>query len=428
MIFADIPAIVRLFLVLVVIFWALRKNLSLGNSFFLGCILLMVAFEVSPRAAYGSVAASASNPKTIFLAVIVSLILILSNSMEKAGQMKRLFDAYQGLFDLPRVNLAIFPALIGLLPMPGGAVFSAPMLKALGKDTDLKGGDLSYINNWFRHVWEYWWPLYPGVLLTATLSGLNLWYFALFMLPLTALSVIYGFFPLSHLRKAGGTPAPRDATARVGPFLWELRPIVIVIAGGLLAGLALAFFLPSLKVAKELGLVISLLLALGWVVKVNRLRKREFAGIVTDPKLLNMIYMVLAILIFKGLVEDSRAVHLIAGEFQGLHFPLVMIAALLPLLVGLAVGITIGTMGSTLPIVISLVESYGEGHHLLAYMMLSLSWGFLGTLISPLHICLTLSNQYFSTSLGAVYRLMLPPTAFTLISALTYFFFLRWLA
>lgn len=45
--------------------------------------------------------------KTIALALIVGLILILSNSMEKAGQMQRLLDNFRGLVKSSQLNLTI---------------------------------------------------------------------------------------------------------------------------------------------------------------------------------------------------------------------------------------------------------------------------------------------------------------------------------
>jgi hypothetical protein len=47
-----------------------------------------------------------------------------------------------------------------------------------------------------------------------------------------------------------------------------------------------------------------------------------------------------------------------------------------------------------------------QGRFLLAYLMLALVSGFAGVLVSPLHLCLLLSNQYFKTILLPVYRLM----------------------
>jgi hypothetical protein len=112
-------------MVFILVLICIRKKLSLGNAFILGAIFLSVLFGFKPLAMLKSMVASIIDPKTLSIAGIVSLILVLSNSMEAAGQMQRLLDSFRGLVSSPRLNLAILPALIGLLPMPGGAAFSA---------------------------------------------------------------------------------------------------------------------------------------------------------------------------------------------------------------------------------------------------------------------------------------------------------------
>ena len=93
---------------------------------------ILLCFGMQPRVTLKSMLASITDLKTLSITLIVSLILVLSNSMELAGQMQRMLKNFQGLISSTRLNLIIFPALIGLLPMPGGAVFSAPMVKELG--------------------------------------------------------------------------------------------------------------------------------------------------------------------------------------------------------------------------------------------------------------------------------------------------------
>jgi len=115
-------------MVFVLVLICIRKKFSLGNAFILGAIFLSVLFGLKPLAMLKSMVASIFDPKTLSIAVIVSLILVLSISMEMAGQMQRLLEKFRGLVSSPRLNLVIFPALIGLLPMPGGAAFSAPMV------------------------------------------------------------------------------------------------------------------------------------------------------------------------------------------------------------------------------------------------------------------------------------------------------------
>ena len=138
-ILTQIPALLRVAIVFVMMLMAIRKKLSLGNAFVLGAIALGIFFEESLWTIAVSAAGSLLDPKSVSLALIVSLILILSNSMEKAGQMQRLLTSFRGLVSNPRLNLTIFPALIGLLPMPGGAAFSAPMVKELSAQLRLIG-------------------------------------------------------------------------------------------------------------------------------------------------------------------------------------------------------------------------------------------------------------------------------------------------
>ena len=46
-------------------------------------------------------------------------------------------------------------------------------------------------------------------------------------------------------------------------------------------------------------------------------------------------------------------------------------------------------------------------------------------MISPLHLCHILSNRYFKTAFGPVYRYILPSAAVTLALSAAYFIVLR---
>jgi len=122
----GIPAIIRVVFIFILVLVLIRKKISLGNAFLVGALSMSILFGLEPGPIINSVYKSVTYPKTYLLAIIVSLILILSSSMEKSGQMHRLLENFKGLISKPRLNLALFPALIGLLPMPGGGrIFSA---------------------------------------------------------------------------------------------------------------------------------------------------------------------------------------------------------------------------------------------------------------------------------------------------------------
>jgi integral membrane protein (TIGR00529 family) len=401
--------------------------MSLGNAFLLGAIALGVVFGLGPSGIARGIISSVLYPKTIALALIVSLILVMSDSMEAGGQMKRLLDTFQGMVTAPHISLVVFPALIGLLPMPGGAVFSAPMVKELGIRSNLGPDKLSYINYWFRHIWEYWWPLYPGILLATSLADVNLWTFISVMFPLTIASFLFGYLPVRDMKNASAVLPAHSSPSRLVPFLKELIPILIVIIPGIGLGAVIPYALPSSTIPKEIGLIIALCIAIAWIWQKNNFTAGQIRKRLTSPHILNMVYMVAAIFIFKGLMESSNAVAAVHREFTLLHVPLVLITIMLPFLVGSIVGITVAFVGSTFPILLPLIYGSSEAQFAMAYIMLALASGFIGVLMSPLHLCLLLSNKYFGTGLSAVYRLLLLPCACFFAASLGWFEVVRWI-
>lgn len=424
-VFDILPAIVRVAMVFLVVVLSIRRKLSLGNAFFLGALLLGLLFDMSARSILKAALSSMIEAKTMALSLVVSLILVLSNSLESTGQMRRLLSSFRGLVRSVKVNMVVFPALIGLLPMPGGAIFSAPMVREIGQWGQLESDRMGFINYWFRHIWEYWWPLYPGVLLGTALADLKLWTYVAMMLPLTFVAVAFGSFSLRHLEASKENEDRNELPPSLRSFAGELAPILIVIVLGLFLGFLLSHVNIGSSVSKELGLIVALLVAIGWVWITNGLDRFQIREIVTNRHLIDMMYMVVSILVFKGMLENSHAVDAISAELRSLHLPLFLIVVVLPLIVGLVAGITIAFVGSTFPIIIPLIYSFGEANHLYAYMMLAMTSGLMGVLLSPLHLCLLLTNQYFDITIRGAYRYLWMPCLAVFVFSVFYFYVLK---
>jgi integral membrane protein (TIGR00529 family) len=423
----DIPAIIKVIFVFILVLFLIRKKISLGNAFVIGALTMSLLFGFKPGLIINSAYKSVTYPKTYLLAVIVSLILILSSSMEKSGQMQRLLENFKGLLSKTRLNLVLFPALIGLLPMPGGAVFSAPMVKELGSQSDFHPDKLSFTNYWFRHIWEFCWPLYPGILLAAVITDLNLFILVATMVPVTILAASLGFWTLKDLNRSGNKNSHIITGKAAWPFVSELIPILIVVILGFLLGIILSILFPTLLVSKELGLILALCTAIGWVWHKNQTVWKQQWQLISNRQIWNMMYVVMSILIFKGILEDSNAVSMISNDLIKLKIPMLLVAVILPLFVGLITGLTIAVMGISFPILIPLVHSIGDATMLLPYVMVVMVSGFAGVLLSPLHLCLILSNEYFNVSMGSVYRHMWALCVIIIGSCLAYFIGIHWI-
>ncbi len=125
-----------------------------------------------------------------------------------------------------RTAAAVLPALIGLLPMPGGALFSVPMVETALCRNPMTGEQRTAVNCWFRHIWEYWWPLYPAV----ALLRVEPWLFMAFLAPMTVVTVLAGvLFILKPLGSGTVRQQARFSWTGLKGFLWEIMPILIVV-------------------------------------------------------------------------------------------------------------------------------------------------------------------------------------------------------
>ena len=153
------PPLIKVLIIFVFILTLNKFRCNLGAAILLGTYFLALWFGLGIEQTGRLMILSLLSSQTLTLLAIVGLILVLSMVMEECGQMRRIVSSFSAVLRNPRLSLAAMPALIGLLPMPGGAVFSAPMVESVAGDSELTPSQRSAINHWFRHIWEYWWQI-----------------------------------------------------------------------------------------------------------------------------------------------------------------------------------------------------------------------------------------------------------------------------
>lgn len=398
--------ILKLCLVFLLIVYLTRKKCPLGYAMLIGSCVLGIIFGMGGIPMLRSAGKACIDLATLELSAIIALILILSFILEEKGQLHRMLSSLQLLIRNVKVILVILPALIGLLPMPGGALFSAPMVKAASQRLRLTPVQNASLNYWFRHVWEFVWPLYPGLILASKLSGVSLPRLALAQLPLTVVMLLSGiFFYLRGIQSAGegrsqpdegGGPVREvDIRSRSGRNFFQLfinaLPILLVII--------LAFFL-------NLNLIIALAVSIVVAIATNDIRAKEVPRLIFKGLPVNMVIMVFAIMIFKVVLRDSGSIEDVAVFLQTYHVPVLLVFAFLPFLAGFLTGIAVGFVGISFPIILAFLETEGYG---ISHIVLAFGMGFVGVLLSPVHLCLLVTKDYFKVQFDKVYRSLLMP-------------------
>ena len=414
------PVLVKVLVALALILVFNRICGQLFVSVAMGTLVLAAWSGHSP-AAMGRIAWGRiwSLDNTLLLIVIFQVIA-LSSQMAETGVMGDLLTAVRGLVSR-RAAMAVLPALIGLLPMPGGALFSAPLVDNCDPDGSLPAQLKALTNHWFRHIWEYWWPLYPGVLLAMQITELEVWQFMLLGIPLTLCALVAGRIFLLHRIPPDEEPPRGRSVGTVHRVLVLLMPIIVVIGSyGLIRGLYPGFrhVWPALPadmnryVPMLVGLVGAML-----VLQIQRpLGRAQWKRVLLSRQALNMVILVTMVRVYGAFIEaelpDGTAlVAQMHDEMADWGIPVIAITMLLPLIAGLATGLSIGFVGASFPIVMSLVGDSPDAGVRMATAVLAYGFGYVGQLLSPVHVCLVVTSEFFKTPvLGSAARLLKPVT------------------
>ena len=388
--------LLKLLGVLALIIFLLNRKWNLGLVLLLASALLGIFFARPAGALARDVLAAVIDPMTLRLAGIVVLILTLGEILRRTARLDGMVHALEQLVPDTRVVLAVVPAFIGLLPMVGGAMFSAPMVGRIGDRVEASSERKTFVNYWFRHIWEYVFPLYPSFLLATTLLGLTARQAVRAMWPLTVAAVIAGVvFGLRGLRRVNGGEEEmgwRESLGELGRSIW---PIVLVLVVSLVAGV---------------DLILSLLVTIGLLVLVNRIGPRQIWDILRHSIRWDTVAVIFGAMIFRRVLDETGAVAVASQALTEMHVPLLLVVFSVPFAAGLMSGLGAAAFAIGFPIVLPLM---GQSPVDLDMAMWAWAGGFLGVMMSPVHLCLALTQEYFEADWGVVYRMLVPAALLT---------------
>jgi len=409
-----------------------RLRVPLAVAIGAGAVTLGLGASLPAATVAREVVIGALRPLAIAVLLAVVLLLTISELMQRSGRMEEIVALAGASLRRPTLTLAALPALIGLLPMPGGALFSAPMVASAAGNGRASGELLSAINYWYRHIWEYWFPLYPGVILAMTLTGSSLTSFVALQLPMSLVMAAAGLPLLRRAAAALPAPAVTPASAPAGRLARATASIWIVLLGWAvvsallhLAGVARTGAPLADTVIRFLPIVAALLASLVWTARDQRMTVQA-ALTLTGRKLVSSLAgLIVAVMVFQHLLERSGLPPRIADEMTALRLPAVLLVVLLPFIAGLVTGVAFGFVGASFPIVVGLVAALPAAPALRPFAVLAYACGHLGMMASPIHLCYVVSNRYFGTPFGPVYRHLWLPALLTAAGAGLYFLLLR---
>ncbi len=393
--------LLKISLVFILILFLLRKKLNIGLVMLIAASVLFLLYQMSSPSIWKTCKNAILNDVTIKLILALSFIRIFEMILREHAVLTKMTAAVKAIFKNRKIVIISMPLLIGLMPSIGGAYFSAPMVAETTNDTNMSPEEKGFINYWYRHPWEFVLPLYPGILLASAIAKVELYNLIIANSVYAALVIITGFIFAMH----GIKGIIKTEERLLKKDLWSFAPIVAVL-------LLVVIFRIELHYAL-LAVVISLLLFYHYNLKSTlKAFKYGFS--------LDVILLILGIMIFKEAMYYSGAVNNLSTSFIQEGIPVLPILFLLPFITGLLTGVTVGFVGATFPLIISIA-----GNISLDAISFAFASGFLGVLLSPTHVCLLLTREYFNADLWGMYKIMLPPCMILFLGAIAAYMILK---
>ena len=368
----------------------------LGYALLVAALIVGLASSGNPARVAGFFLQGLLARGTLELLAVVTLVEMLTVFLETTGSLQRMLAALRRVFRDARVLIALVPSVLGLFPVPGGVMLSAPMVARYGDEIGFAPDAKASVNLFFRHIWDQVFPFKPHLILAAVVLDIPLFTLIGWQLPVTLASFAIGYWYLvgRHPRaERSGEEAGHDPPAG-RPLLIEVAPLVIPLA------LALGF---------GIDFVYSVAAGLAFGVLTQGLSRGMLHKMATKGVRPKLLFTLAAVMILKTVVEQGGVAKALAALLAGYGLPIAPLAFALPAVVGLVTGLETAVVAITFPLLLGMIPS---GVPVLPYVLVMMIGNAVGSTLSPVHVCMVAGNEYYGARLGQVVRIHLAPQSF----------------
>ncbi|HPF16659.1 MAG TPA: DUF401 family protein [Thermotogota bacterium] len=360
-------------LVVLIIMQKFTKNIILA---ILGAVGTIIAFRFDLNALFCAFIIPLQDLDLYKLLGTVFFIYLFSNALDFSGDAKRFAASSKALFD-DRTSMAFMPMMIGFLPMPGGAMFTAPIVKMIGDEEGFSNDYMMVINYWFRHVVELFWPVYPAFYILTALVGIELAPFSISMIPIFLIATLSGWLLFNGFRM----PKVKKATLKELKGLWIVFFVI-------LTGIMILVF--NMEGYLALGINIG-----GYFLFRRTCLMKSLLGALKKWDVFLLLFL---FFVYKYYLTEVNLTQDIAIELNRIGLNIHLLTIILPLLIGMSTGITQSAVGITAPLLITL----GANPAMMYFAAVA------GVLLSPVHLCIVLTGNYYKSDLTKVFLKILP--------------------
>ena len=399
-----------------VIIILIRKKYNFGLSLIFGSFIVAIFSlqEIAPveipkgylKALIYDVDQSVFDFQTVELAFLLTLIYILAKAMQETGAIKKVIHSLQTIF-YKGGTLGIIPAVYGLMPVPGGALFSAPLIDKEGDKFKLNKDQKNFLNVWFRHIWFPIFPVSSAMMLIISYDFANIDIYELIVanFPAFIAFILIGLLFLKYYVKK--TPKSKNPPKKdYQGLVYLLPPVIPIVIYIIVLGLFWLFSLGDIKIFQRSIFIIGVFFSIISLYFLLKIDWKKYCEILKKSVSLKLALAIIGIMVFRQMIEVSKANDIIADLIGGLPFHPIFIIILIPLIMGVITGYNLGAIALSYP----LIEPFFGFTDLNIVGITSIIFvsSLVGYLISPIHLCNVVSSDHLKTDTTRMYKMYIP--------------------
>ncbi len=322
-------------------------------------------------------------------------IMVMSQLYKETKVINDLSESLSKIINNSKLVVSILPAIVGLLPVAGGALMSAPLVEAETDKLGLEADRKTYVNVWFRHTIFPVYPISQVLILTAMLTGLTVTSIILRQIPVVISMVVIGYLiglwkcPKSVKMENSGTSLGSELKRFTITFSPILATIIAVVGLGVDVSIAAFVGVAALLVIAKPSLKICMNPFINWATY----------GITLAAYGAFLLQDVVKATGFSEIFGEF----LVNGSVNNL-----LLLAVIPAVLAFFTGSPLAGVAISYSMLEGVLNFTSKNAALLY------ASSYLGYIIAPTHLCLVLTADYFKCSLDKLYKYFIPSLMFSL--------------
>ncbi|MGB9134655.1 MAG: DUF401 family protein [Candidatus Bathyarchaeia archaeon] len=394
----------------------LYKRVNLGitlNATAIILALLAISWQEIPVIVF------TTSTSLLTLSVVLATfgIMWLSQLYKDTGFINRLSESLGRIFRNPKIVLSMLPAIIGFLPVAGGALMSAPLVETEGDKIGLKAEKKAYVNLWFRHTIFPVYPISQVLILAAFLAGTTVSALILRQIPVVIVMIVVGyvvgFWKTRNPKPDATMSGAGTLNADIKTFITIFSPILITIV----VAVGLEVVAPALA---KLGfdVLAATFVGVAALAFISKTKLRDLAKPLRSRGIYGIAFAAYGAFLLGNVVRATNISSLFEDLALSGSVDQTILLTITPAILGAATASALGGVSISVPLLAGIFTLSPKTASLI-YMS-----AYLGYVISPTHLCLAFTADYFKCSLKKAYKYVIPSFLITYAAAILVYLFL----